>query len=76
MMSPQARGDLARAGSGQPGNRLDPFTLMVGIFSIIIAVGLLWAALVAPLSPALFKIAVPLGLIVFGALGLALSRSR
>lgn len=75
-MSSPSRGGIARTSSGKPIKRLDPFTLMVGVFSVIIGVGLLWTAFVAPINPAVFKIAVPLGLVVFGALGLALSRGR
>ena len=76
MRSSSARGTTTRSGGDGPINRLDSFTLMVGIFSVVIGVGLLWTTFVAPLNPALFKIAVPLGLIVFGALGLVLSRNR
>lgn len=76
MRNVSTRNTTTRVGGDRPINRLDPFTLMVGIFSVVIGVGLLWTAFVAPLNPALFKIAVPLGLIVFGALGLALSRNR
>lgn len=76
MRNVSTRNTTTRVGGDRPINRLDPFTLMVGIFSVVIGVGLLWTAFVAPLNPALFRIAVPLGLIVFGALGLALSRNR
>lgn len=55
---------------------LDPFTLLVGVFSVVIGVGILWTAFVGPLNPALFNVAAPLGLVVFGALGLALSRAK
>lgn len=65
-----------RSTSAKTIKRLDPFTFMVGVFSVIIGVGLLWTAFVAPINPTVFKIAVPLGLVVFGALGLALSRGR
>lgn len=75
-MGSSTRGSAARSVSRKQVSKVDPFTLLVGIFSVIIGVGLLWTAFVAPINPALFKVAAPLGLVVFGALGLALSRGR
>ena len=54
----------------------DVVALITGVVFIAVALGGLWIAQVGPLPWGVIKIVAPLGLVVLGVGGLALSRSR
>ncbi len=55
---------------------LDVVALVLGLLLSAIATAALWLAFTGSLNWALIKVAAPFGLVVIGALGLALSRNR
>lgn len=55
---------------------LDVVALVLGLLLSVIATAALWLAFTGSLNWALIKVAAPFGLVVIGALGLALSRNR
>jgi len=54
----------------------DVVALITGVLFSCIALGALWLVLVGPLPWSVIKIVAPLGLVVLGVGGLALSRNR
>ena len=54
----------------------DVVAMIAGVVFIVVALGGLWVTLVGPLPWGVIKIVAPLGLVVLGVAGLALSRSR
>jgi hypothetical protein len=54
----------------------DVVALIAGVAFIAVALGGLWIALVGPMPWGVIKIVAPLGLVVLGVGGLALSRNR
>lgn len=56
--------------------RRDVVALVFGIVLTTVAVGSLWLSFVGSIDWRLVKVIAPLGLIVIGILGLALSRQR
>lgn len=57
-------------------HRRDVVALVFGIVLTTVAVGSLWLSFVGSIDWRLVKVIAPLGLIVIGILGLALSRQR
>lgn len=55
---------------------VDVLALLLGLLMSTIAAGSLWLTFVGSLNWHLIKIAAPLGLVVVGVVGLALSRNR
>lgn len=55
---------------------VDVVALVLGLLLTAFAVGALWLSFTGSLNWALLKTAAPFGLVVIGALGLALSRNR
>ena len=60
--------------SRRRGPRRDALAAVVGCLALLVGGALLWHSLVAPLTLASLKIAIPSGLVVVGVLGLVLSR--
>lgn len=54
----------------------DVVALITGVVFCVVALGALWLALVGPLPWSVITIVAPLGLVVLGVAGLALSRNR
>lgn len=54
----------------------DVVALIAGVVFTFVALGALWLALLGPLPWSVIKIVAPLGLVVLGVGGLALSRNR
>ncbi len=54
----------------------DVVALITGVLFTVVALGGPWLALIGPMPWAVIKIVAPLGLVVLGVGGLALSRNR